>query len=448
MDLRNRFQEYVAQNQLFDEKDRILLAVSGGRDSMLMTYLFLQSGFTFSVAHCNFQLRGEESEKDERLVVDFCKKNEIKCHVTHFDTEHFAKENGLSIQMAARELRYSWFDSLIHKHGYDVVAIAQHHNDQIETFFVNIFRGTGIRGLHGILPKKKRIVRPILFLEAEEVFHALKKFEIPYRDDQSNFSTDYLRNKIRLQLVPEMRKINPHFEDTMRKNIRHFQEEESVFEFFLQREREKYFTEKEQWIEIDKSVFKEYRDKLAVLYQIFKPFSFSKGVLRDVLSHLNDQPGLVFESAAYEMLLDRDMFLLRAKDHGDWKNDQVMLEGFEGEVVLEEYSLSWQHQNIQNVIVSERADTAFVDAEKLVFPLKVRKWKKGDVFIPLGMRGKKKLSDFFVDRKLSRFEKEGVKLLLNGNAEVIWVIGMRLDNRYKIEEKTKKVCTFVWKKQI
>ena len=166
------------------------------------------------------------------------------------------------------------------------------------------------------------------------------------------------------------------------------------------------------------------------------------------MSHLNGQPGLVFESAAYEMLLDRDVFLLRAKDYGDVEGDEVILERCEEKVILGEHVLSWQYQDIQDAIVSAGVDTAFVDAEKLVFPLQVRKWKKGDIFIPLGMKGKKKLSDFFVDRKLSRFEKEGVKLLLNGNSEVIWVIGMRLDNRYKIEEKTKKVCTFVWKKQI
>lgn len=448
MDLRNRFQEYIEHNQLFDKKDRVLLAVSGGRDSMLMTYLFLQSGFTFSVAHCNFQLRGQESKKDERLVLDFCEENKIECHVKHFDTEYFAKENGLSIQMAARELRYAWFDSLLCEHGYDVVAIAQHHNDQIETFFVNLFRGTGIRGLHGILPKKERIVRPILFLEAEEVFQALQRYEIPYRDDQSNFSADYLRNKIRLQLVPEMREIAPHFEDTMRKNIQHFQEEESVFEFFLHREREKYFSEKEQWIEIDKTIFKEYEDKLLVLYQIFKPFSFSKGVLQDVLRHLNSHSGLVFESVAYEMLLDRDVFLLRAKEDESRKKTEIIPESCEGKIVLEECSLSWQQQDINEIIISSDSNTAFVNAEKLVFPLKIRKWKKGDVFIPLGMEGKKKLSDFFVDRKLSRFEKENVKLLLNGNSELIWVIGMRLDNRYKIGEKTKKVCTFVWKERI
>lgn len=446
MDLRNRFQEYVAQNQLFDQKDRILLAVSGGRDSMLMTHLFLQSAYSFSVAHCNFQLRGEEADKDEKLVHDFCEENKIEYHVNHFDTECYAKEKGLSIQMAARELRYAWFDSLAHKYGYDVVAIAQHHNDQIETFFVNLFRGTGIRGLHGILPKKGRIVRPILFLEAEEVFQTLQKYKIPYRDDQSNFSTDYLRNKIRLQLVPEMRKIHPQFEDTMRKNIQYFQEEENVYEFFLQRERDKYFIEKEQWIEIDKSIFEDYADKLSVLYQIFKPFSFSKGVLEDILTHRKSQSGLVFESVAYEMLLDRDVFLLRIKNKVERKEDEATIDSQEGKILLGERVLSWHRQDRKDAVVTSDRNTAFVDAEKLIFPLKIRKWKKGDTFIPLGMKGKKKLSDFFVGQKISLFEKEEVRLLLNGNGEPIWVVGMRLDNRYKIEENSKKVCTFEWKK--
>ena len=443
MSLLTRFQRYIKDNQLLTERDRVLLAVSGGRDSMLMASLFSQTSYQFAIAHCNFGLRGTASDQDEILVRKFCKENNIIFFVNHFDTAEFAKKNGISIQMAARELRYSWFDYLAEENNFDAIAIAQHHDDQIETLFVNLFRGTGIRGLHGIRPKSNKYIRPLLFLQADEVLTSLKKYDIPYRDDQSNFSTDYLRNKIRLNLVPVMREISSNFEDTMRKNISYFREEKNVFEQLLENERKCFFREEKKWICIDKSILSKYTSNLAVLFQLFKPYGFSKGVLQNLLDQQKAQPGLIFESAFYELLLDRQKLFLRKKTPA--KKDTIfLLKKSEGTLKRENYNLQWSIIDDSNF--NNHPDIAMVDAEKLQFPLSLRKWQEGDAFHPLGMNGQKKLSDFFIDKKFSRFEKEEIEVLVNKNGEIIWIIGVRLDNRYKIEENTKKVCKFVLKR--
>lgn len=443
MSLLTRLQRYIEDNQLLTEGDRTLLAVSGGRDSMLMASLFSQTSYQFAIAHCNFGLRGEASDQDEILVRKFCKKNNIDLFVKHFDTAEFAKKNGISIQMAARELRYSWFDYLAEENNFDAIAIAQHHDDQIETLLVNLFRGTGIRGLHGIRPKNNKLIRPLLFLQADEVLTSLKKHSIPYRDDQSNFSTDYLRNKIRLKLIPVMREISSNFEDTMRKNISYFREEESVFEQLLENERKYFFHEEKKWICIDKAILSKYTSNLAVLYQLFKPYGFSKGVLRDLLDKQKAQPGLIFESPFYELLLDRQKLFLRKKTSAK-KDSLSLLKEEKGALKRRNYSLQWSI--IDDRDFSSHPDIATVDAEKLQFPLTIRKWQEGDTFYPLGMKGEKKLSDFFINKKISRFEKEEIEILANKNGEIIWIIGVRLDNRYKIDGNTKKVCKFVLKR--
>lgn len=436
-----RFKEYIIDHQLIKDEEKVLLAVSGGRDSMLMSWLFAQTSYNVSIAHCNFNLRGQESDMDEQLVSDFCEHNNIKLHVKRFDTIEYANEHKISIQMAARELRYDWFQKLARDEGYDLIAVAQHHNDQIETIFVNLLRGTGIRGMHGIIPKRGNIIRPLLFLTADEVSEYLHKFDIPFRDDKSNFSTDYIRNKIRLQLIPVIREIKPDFEEVMAKNINWFQEEEEIYERLLQRERDRYFIEKGSYIYVHKDILDAFQSNLAFLYQLFRPYRFSKNVLQDLLDNKHSQTGLVFNSPTHSLLLNRsDLVIREIKGREEGGLEVFVTEGAE-------YICSQHHfirfATVDSLQVLFDQNTACVDVDKLQFPLKVRKWMQGDYFYPLGMTGRKKVSDFLVDNKVNLFDKEKVEVLLNGNGDIMWIIGMRLDNRYKVDEKTKKVCKFV-----
>lgn len=443
MNLLARFNDFIDSNRLIKKEDRLLLAVSGGRDSMLMAWLFLQTSYDFAIAHCNFHLRGEDANRDERLVRKFCTAYGIQLHVVDFETEAYARQQKISIQMAARELRYNWFQDLAVEHNYDLIAIAQHHNDQIETFFVNLFRGTGFRGLHGIRAKKENIIRPLLFMTAEEVSKALVDNKIPFRDDQSNFSTDYIRNEIRLDLIPKVKEVCPAFETVMKENMERFQEEEAVFEWYLEKERARYFQQKGGWIYINRSILIDYKGQLAALYQLFRPYGFSKAVLQDLIDRRDVQSGLIFESTDYEILLDRKQLILRPKRNRIEEVESV-LDKTSGEVRRSDYTLEWSIVN-EPLSIGDK-NVAFVDADILDFPLQIRRWKKGDVFFPLGLAGRKKLSDFLINQKLNLFEKESVEVMVNGNGDIIWVIGYRLDDRYKISENTKKICKFVMRR--
>lgn len=440
MSLLTRFHDFISSHRLIKQGDRLLLAVSGGRDSMLMAWLFLQTSYDFAVAHCNFHLRGEDANRDEELVRSFCSKHDIQLHVVDFETEAYAHDKRISIQMAARELRYNWFQDLASEHNYDLIAIAQHHNDQIETFFVNLFRGTGFRGLHGIRAKKENIIRPLLFMTASEVIETLVDNNIPFRDDQSNFSTDYIRNEIRLDLIPKVKEINPEFEMVMQDNIERFQEEEAVFEWYLDKERARYFQQKGEWIYINKSILDDYQEQLAALYQLFRPYGFSKAILQDLINQRTQQSGLIFESRGYEILLDRQQLILRYK-RNRLEEVECVLYKTSGEVQRSDYTLEWSVV-IDPLIIGDK-NVAYINADVLEFPLTIRKWRNGDAFFPLGMGGRKKLSDFLINQKLNLFEKESVEVLVNKNGDIIWVLGYRLDDRYKVSERTKKICKFV-----
>lgn len=440
MNIVEGFENFVESNKLFDSSCRILLGVSGGRDSMLMSWLFLKAKCNFSIAHCNFHLRGEESDLDQQLVEAFAKENDIPVFVEHFDTESYAAANGISIQMAARELRYSWFLSLAKEEGFDRVAIAQHHNDQIETVFVNLIRGTGLKGMHGILPKKGKIIRPLLFLNAEQVIEAIGNYGILYRDDKSNFSNKYLRNKLRLDILPLFKEVEPNFEEIMRNNIARFQEEESLFEQLVEERRKALFDQQAQGYAISFAKFKEVKDNVPLLFQVFRPYNFIKSVVEDIASSFPQASGARFLSATHELLVDREVFILRRIPQGEVVSHVVIQEP--------QGVYSWQGGELKVELAKPEIDpsahVAMLDLSKIQFPITLRSWQEGDYFVPLGMRGRKKISDFLINIKLSLFEKQKVGVLVNGNGEILWVVGFRIDNRYKLQGNTEKVLKLVW----
>lgn len=433
----DRFQEYLQNPLLVGFQDKVLLAVSGGRDSMLMAYLFLEAGYNCVILHCNFHLRADESDLDERLVAAFAADRGVPCVVEHFDTEQYAEENQVSIQMAARDLRYSWFEQKRVELAADCIAVGQHQNDHIETAFLNLSRGTGITGLQGILPRRGHIIRPLLFARSQEITEEVKRLSIPYRDDQSNFSKKYVRNKLRLDILPKFKELTPEFEKIMVENMDRFRQTAELLEFFVKPIRDELFQQEGEMQVVSKTAISKYMGNVPLLYELFREYGFSAEVLSDLQAHFNSTAGKVFQSASFEMLLDRQTLCLRPRENTLIQNVVTTLQrdmesvSFQGNSFLMRTSI--------DLHIRPDVTKAQVDYDLLIFPLQLRLWQQGDVFYPLGMSGKKKVSDFFIQQKVNLFQKKRVPILVNGNGDLIWIANYRLDNRYRVTENTKKV---------
>jgi tRNA(Ile)-lysidine synthase len=439
MNVLERLMGYIEKEHLLMPHDKILLTVSGGKDSMLMAHLFAKAGYTIAIAHCNFQLRGSESDADEALVRKFATENNVPIYVKHFDTKIYAKDHQISIQMAARELRYTWFEKLRHELQFDRIAVAQHLNDHIETVLLNLSRGTGLQGLQGIFPIRERIIRPLLFLKASEIEHFVNMYGIAYRDDQSNFSTKYARNKIRIDIIPHFKKLQPDFELVFEQNINHFKESYQLLQQFVEPIRRKLFYPIDEGWGVRKEDLEPYIDNLPLLYELFSAFNFSKPVLSDLQQAWTRESGRIFQSDAYHMLLDRNELFIREKEF--ISPDEALITSETSTVEWKQYCF---HADVSaDLAIVKANEVAKLDYDVLVFPLTIRSWKVGDSFYPLGMEGRKKLSDFFINKKISLFEKENIPIVVNGNGDILWVANYRMDNRYKITANTKKVLTLV-----
>ncbi len=433
------FVDFIEKNKLFAKQHRILVAVSGGIDSVLLAHLLQAAGYNFGIAHCNFQLRGEESDADQIFVAELADQLGVPVYITKFDTRSYAAEKKISIQMAARDLRYQWFRQISQEAGYDVIALAHHQNDAIETILFNLTRGTGIAGLHGILPKNGTLVRPMLYLNRGEIAAIVEENKLPYREDSSNASAKYARNKIRLEVIPKLKELNPVLEDTFEQNLEHFRGLEELLGQTLSGLRETLLIPRNDAIYIAIDSVKKLKPQSLLLYGLLHDFGFNKSTVSDIIGALDKHSGRVFESANYRLLLDRGCLILTKRiDHlpavGIISND-------DRELTFGDLQLRIKHPDELLVIKNDPLAVA-IDAELLVYPLTIRTWHQGDYFYPLGMKTKKKLSDFFVGLKIPLVEKTKVPILLNGNGDIIWVAGYRPDNRYKISSKTKKVTIF------
>lgn len=439
MEILKRFERYVEDNKLFSKDEKILVAVSGGRDSMLLLWLLHQLYYPVEIAHCNFQLRGEESDADEQLVRGFAVANEIPIHVQRFDTTGYAATHKVSIQIAARELRYGWFERLRMERGCKVIAVAQHMNDSVETVLFNLSRGTGLQGLQGILPLRddSHVVRPLLFLHSEEITDFVQNQGIPYRDDSSNFSNKYARNKIRLDIIPEFEQLNPHFIRIMADNIARFRDAQEVINNHMQELRSQIMIARSDhsW-----RIAKEELEhlQLSELYFMFEPFGFSKTVLQDLLESLHKDSGKQFASDTYIIVTDREDVILSKKNmdlepvHIDLATTRVEWGAFQIEIT-----------GNSDLAIENGAGIAKIDTASLVYPLTIRQWEEGDTFQPLGMNGKKKLSNYFIQKKINILDKKRVPILVNGDGKIIWVVNYHLDERFKIRDNTQKVLKLV-----
>lgn len=435
--MQEKFEAFVREQKLFDKNDRVLVALSGGVDSVVLATLMLRSGYTFSVAHCNFHLRGEESNRDERFVRSWAEKNKIKLFVSEFDTYEYMQQKGISLEMAARELRYSMFKNLMTSQGFSLLATAHHADDSAETFFINLLRGTGIAGLHGILPKHDNIVRPLLFATRKDIFDFAKANNIPFVEDSTNEETQFLRNKIRHRLFPLLKDLCPNFDTVIKKDIDRLRETEIVFRSVIERLRADIIEKESNICKINIDRLKKLHPIRILLYELLSEYGFNETDSNNVLASLDKESGKQFFSKTHRLLKDRN-YLFITPLNADQHQERYLLNESQNMVNEPIHLVLETLEDLTFVNISKDRNIAMFDKDMLQFPLVLRHWKQGDAFVPFGMRKSKKLSDFFTSEKYSLIEKQQQWLLCSGN-DIIWIVGRRTDNRYRISEKTKTI---------
>lgn len=432
----HRFINYIDKNQLILTSQTTLLTISGGVDSMVMLHLFAQSPFPFVIAHCNFQLRGKDADGDELLVKQTAEKLNILFYSIRFETKDYAEKHKISIQMAARELRYQWFDQLARKYSYHRIATAHHQDDNIETFFVNMLRKTGLKGLRGIQPMSGKIIRPLLFASKKDIEAYATANNILFREDKSNKSDYYIRNYIRHHIIPSFRELQAHFDENMMGTIDILSNQEAVYAAHIQVIKDEIMHTYKNGFSIDISKLKILAHTKTYLFECLYPFGFNASQIDDIVLTLDKESGKIFLSDTHRVLKDRHLLVIEPIKLSESTVYRIE-ENFKDNVMIQ-HALKFELISTLNKLNLKETNSgiAYFDAGLITYPLYIRKWKQGDVFYPFGMRGKKKLSDYFSDMKLSLFDKKSIDILCNADGDILWIIGMRSDNRYRITAQT------------
>lgn len=437
-----QFKTFNKEKKLFAPADKILLAVSGGLDSVVMAHLFNDAGFEFGIAHCNFKLRGDESDGDEKFVKELAENYKVKLFVKNFETEAYATEKSVSIQVAARDLRYSFFESVCAEHDFKYVATAHHADDFTETVLMNLVRGSSLAALHGIKAKNKSIIRPLLFATRDEIENYAKERRLIWREDSSNQKDDYIRNKIRHHVIPLLKEINPSLTETFLSNASHIEETEKVLQDYIDAAKDAIVNEREEHLEFDIKKLIQLSAPVTFLFKLLNPYGFNSSVCKDIFHSIQGTETKMFYNDSWCAVKEREKLIVR-------KNIQLAKESFVingaghhhfGKLHLNIESVYDADQVKQDVFNNKHKDnsSAFLDADKISFPFTLRHWKEGDSFSPLGIKGKKLLSDYFIDEKFSVAEKQQQFLLLTENT-VLWVVGKRLAEYAKLTMETKNI---------
>lgn len=427
-----KLQKHITHDFPFLEQKKLFLAVSGGLDSMVLVHLFQQLDFEIAILHCNFQLRGLESFGDQNFIQNYAQENNIPIFITQFDTTAFAKDYKLSTQVAARELRYSWFYEQLEANNFDYLLTAHHADDTIETFLINLTRGTGLEGLTGIPKQNDKVIRPLLCFTRQEIEHYAKENKIEWREDSSNASDKYLRNKIRHHLIPILKELNPNFMDSFQNTQNYLQDAQMLVEDASIMVYQQVAKQEEEAIFFDLNQLKKLPNYKSYLYQWLNEFGFT--AWDDIYDLVDSQSGKQVFSAEFRLLKDRD-FLILSPLHAIDEEDEYHIDSSQNQINI---PLNLSFSKVTDISIGSNT-TIFVDEDTLQFPLVLRHWKEGDSFQPFGMNGKsKKVSKLFKDEKLSLIDKENVWLLCSGT-EIVWIIGMRQDDRFRITNTTKNL---------
>lgn len=420
-------EQYIETKRLLTREGVVLVALSGGADSVALLLMLQELGYGCEAAHCNFHLRGEESDRDEAFVRRLCKERQVPLHVTHFDTKQYAAAHRLSIEMAARELRYTWFEQLRQETGAQAIAVAHHMDDNIETFLLNLLRGTGINGLRGIRPRNGYVVRPLLCLSRTDILRYLEEKGQTYVTDSTNLQDEYKRNKIRLRLLPLMEEINPSARRSLFSTMDHLDDAAAIYNKGIEAACRR--VRVGEGIAIA-ALLKEISPQ-TVLFEVLHPLGFNQAQVADIFRACTGQPGRVFEAEGWWVVKDRDRLLVQRKE--------------ETERTVPKFEITECPYDEGFVIPREKHKACF-DTDKLRGELHLRLWQLGDVFVPFGMTGKKTIGDYLTDRKFSLLQKRRQWVLCCGD-DIVWLVGERTDNRYRVDGKTRRVTVVEWIKE-
>lgn len=445
--------EYIRRHSLIDEADTLLVALSGGADSVALLRLMLDLGYSCEAAHCNFHLRGEESDRDEAFVISLCEQLGVRLHCKEFDTEAYARKKHLSIEMAARDLRYAWFDELLDSNRLSAVAVAHHRDDSVETLLINLIRGTGIHGLQGIRPRNGRVVRPLLAVSRGEILSYLEELGQPYVTDSTNLQDDYVRNKIRLNVLPLLEEINPSAKQRIADTADHIRMASSLYDAAVSDALLRIVVEKD---EADAPMIVSIPSLLAeasprvLLYELYYPFGFNESQLDNIFMTLSSDSGKRFSSSGWELLKDRDTLILRLSSR---------FQGFSGtlpdcdsgslvRLALPDGSsiVASSFPYSEDYVIPLDRNHVCLDKSLITFPLTIRPYRTGDKFVPFGMKGKKSVADYLTNRKFSLFAKESQLLLTDASDRILWLIGERPDDRFRVTSGTTELLELKWEK--
>ncbi len=438
--MRKNFRQFIEKNHLIEPKQRVLVAVSGGIDSIVLAWLFAMSRYKFGIAHCNFHLRGSESDQDAIFVRQLAERLNVPFFMTDFDTITIAEKHKISIQQAARELRYNWFENLIGGEGYASYAIAHHFDDQIETFIINLLRGTGVSGLRGILPKSKNCIRPLLFATRPEIEAFAIEQQLAYREDSSNLKDDYLRNSIRHHILPAMAAARPDFRSGFRRTFKNLALTESFLNSNINRLAKELLIQEDNFLKIDLKKLHQHQPLALILFELLKSFNFNSENAQMISDAIPGTSGKVFFSPTHRVVIDREFLFIIPESRAETAEKEIKaLINIDDKEIEKPLKLSFERKaKPEGWKPFRNPDVGQFDMEKLRFPLEIRQPKIGDYFYPIGLGGRKKLSDFFTDLKISAIEKTKIRVITSGN-EIIWIISYRQDDRFKITPETKTI---------
>lgn len=436
MDLLSQFREFIKKENLFQKEDRLLLAVSGGVDSVVLTDLVAKAGYAFEIAHCNFKLRDAESDRDESFAKELAEKYKVVFHTNSFDTKAIAAAEKKSIETTARDLRYDWFKSLLAERQLKYLLTAHHADDNIETVAMNFFRGTGIAGLHGILPKQGQIVRPLLFARKAALEQYATENKIAFITDSSNLSSDYTRNSFRNEILPLIKKSFPGADNNVLQNISRLQEVELLYHQSILLHKKKLMEQKGNEWHIPVLKLLKSTPLNTIVYEIIKDFGFTAHQTEEVTTLLESETGKYIASSSHRIIKNRNWLIIAPNNSA--AASHILIEQEDRKIVFAGGILSFETIDATNYKIKTDSSIAQLDAAEIKYPLLLRKWKQGDCFYPLGMKKKKKLSRFLIDQKLSLTQKENA-WVIEMNKKIIWIVGMRIDDRFKLNPGTKQL---------
>lgn len=434
----DQVRQYIEEHHLFSlTDDPLLVAVSGGQDSVVLADVLHRLGVQFAIAHCHFGLRGEEADADEQFVRKLAKKYDVPYFAEFFQTKAFAEQEGISTQMAARALRYEWFERLRQTQGLAYIATAHHQRDAAETMLLNLTHGTGLAGLHGIPPKNGYLVRPLLGIGKPELFEYLVENHLIWREDASNDSPVYQRNRLRQEVLPVLREINPNLDQTLQFTAERVGGAEEIVRRYVQDTAAQAQRTEEEVTYLNIAMLQRTAATTLVLHELLRPFGFSFPVVKDIIASFPAEPGRRFESPTHRLVKDREQLVVTRKILTKFGTHQIQA----GQEVLkiDGLHLRLELNEAAGLEIPRGKAVAALDADLLKFPLIVRPWQEGDWFMPIGMKGKKKLSDFLIDQKVPLNLKDNVFVLVSGDGKIAWVVGFRPDERFKVTENTERV---------